>query len=186
MEFGTPPSWRIEISDSQVLDVALYIRGVAGLVDDDDEIPSTWPPIEPTIALEDRDRARRQWREWWTGAVNEGPSAILRCTRPHFPEFAHQRDLRALLVEHFDAAVAWSRQQSDSRGRPPKLSAIVRSVETSIGRPARPFSLRITRLPVAGDFMVLSSDNAMLVGNTMIANEGLFTNKLMAVVEALA
>lgn len=164
-------SWQASIDTPRALVVALHVRDAAGL---DTPIASsgpdvTMPPLEPAVDLDARlapyatERAAAAWSEWWESLLNRHPE--FRGVPPLVadPGPALDAGLRALIGNGLPAADAWftadkhrnlerrrSSPQPSALGLAGGLGQIVRDVEAQLGRPAEPFDLVISILPVSG------------------------------------
>ena len=170
-------SWRIEFDEPQPLVIGLFVRDVAGLTSRHVWLPHAEPPT-PRANGEGPEDAARQWDLWWDRALSvdwnmPGPSqeqlAPSWWIPPDFESLQSAPALQAVVARHFYDAVAWSKDRKReyvelmigtpdprpfhrgrSRGRGLDETRLVAGLERNLGRPARPFQLRITEIPVAG------------------------------------
>ena len=109
---------------------------------------------------------------------------------PHFPAFAGAPALQDLLRVHFHAALRWSSELGRSTAQVPRgalpLGELVFEVEQRTGRVARPFSLRLDVVPVAGRQMWTMGPTHVLVSAALLNDPDLLVAQLRPVVEALA
>lgn len=176
----------------QVLAVALHIRDVAGVAQTSPpvDLPEAAPSVPPDGTVHALPEVTAQWNGWWTRALTSGPHTVKDLEPPHFPAFADAPALQDLLRVHFDAARRWSAELKRSsagtiRGTLP-LGELVSEVEHRMGRPARPFNLRLDVVPVAGHGMWTVRHAHMLVSSTLLHDVELLVARLRPEVESLA
>ena len=162
--------WQISMGDSQSLQMALYVRDAAGL---DPLVDLRVPPLVPAVPRLDTstfdhlDLAAGDWARWWTELLDE-PSAFWIGPPDH--GLADDSPLRPLVAACWEAAIRWP--GLDHRAGLPAMAVdrrlamlpndVVHEVERELGRPARPFSLAVYVLPVAGrEFWPLAADRVL-------------------------
>ena len=185
------PSWQITMDDPQVLAVALYLRDVAGVAQSATPVglSEVVPAVTAAGTVPAVPEVSAQWNTWWTRAVATGPQALSELEPPDFPAFAGTPALRDLLRMHFHAALRWSSELGRStahaaRGGLP-LGELVSEVEQRTGRAARPFSLRLDVVPVAGRQMWTMGPTHVLVSSALPNDPDLLVAQLRPVVETL-
>lgn len=65
-------SWRVEVGDSQLCEIALFVRDAAGLRSDSNDVPPLDGPVPqpmPFPTEDERTTARRDWTAWWRALV---------------------------------------------------------------------------------------------------------------------
>jgi hypothetical protein len=112
---------------------------------------------------------------------------------PDFPGLDASSELQALVRRHHQAALEWGSARKHewdalerTRERVGLEWGIVKSVERSLGRTARPFRLDLRLLPVAGPYAWRHSVNRALMSLTMYRDRAAYGNWLTAVIEELA
>jgi hypothetical protein len=166
MRFARQPSWTISIGESQELLTALYVRHCAGLDPRTDPVipPLAFdpPPVRPLPPAQ-AELVSAQWLRWWDRLLRAAgdrrrPAWPLPATLADTPELADLPDLRELLAAQLagpDFPVWLSGRQLDEAdfmtapGRP-QLNEIklIAAMAKHRRRPARPFQLSITVIPV--------------------------------------
>lgn len=153
-------SWQLGFDQPFMLMVALYIRDAAGIAQT--AAPIDLPRLDPPISVDEVSGqaaawADREWNDWWARVAADpshpGEGFEL---EPDLDAFAATPTLRALLREHFAAAVRWSHERKRefvavARATAAEPGRVVREVERLRGRSARPFRLDVAFLPVAGN-----------------------------------
>jgi hypothetical protein len=187
------PSWEIIVDHPQVLAIALYIRDATGIVQHAPpaELPEALPPVARAGAASATTEETAEWNAWWSRALTTGPRALLELRPPSFPAFAEAPALHQLLQEHFEAARRWSdgpkRDHADRmRSDPPLLGKLVAAVERGLRRRAKPFTLRIDEVPVAGPTWLPVADGHVLVSPDLLRDPAAFFRELRPVIEELA
>jgi hypothetical protein len=186
------PSWEISVDQPQVLAVALYVRDVAGVVQEAPfaDLPEVQPPVARAGASATAE-ASAEWNAWWSRALARGPRAVLELRPPDFPAFADAPALHRLLLEHFESASRWS----DATGRAhaqfmmsasPPLGELVAEVERALGRRAAPFALRIDEIPVAGSIWRQVTDTHVLVSPGLLRDVPALFSELRPLIRGLA
>ena len=184
--------WKILLDEPVVLQIALYLRDVAGLCPDvQPAIPelnppaSVWPawvrrPVSPTRPppVVDRDVAAAQWARWWNHLLEAGQSAIAELRPPQFPAFHAVPELRELLRHHWYDAEAWTdglhddpRRRRDLTGPWRALTALVQELQDEQGGAAAAFEMRVTVLPVVGKRGWILRPDHLLVTSALIADQ---------------
>jgi hypothetical protein len=179
---------------------ALYLRDAGGL-----EVSAeiAVPPLDPVVDYDGAlvphatEAAAVAWVPWWEGLLERHPEfrGVPPLVPDPFPELPV--DLRALIGIGLPAADAWfeARKREDLQvlqrhGRPPALLAPVREivgeVEGELGRPAAPFDLLISILPVSGVWGRRVRREHVLVSRSLIGYADGFATLLEPVVRELA
>jgi hypothetical protein len=169
----------LDLSDSDLMDTALFVRDAAGLLAPGSlELPPALegPLVDHRRVLSERDRATAsmQWGGWWrrivevefgarrplgrSSAGQLGPAVIadLRAVSdpPEFTALAHVPELRAAARASFDDAVRWQRRRDVSRYEAvmewPMVAQAVEDVAFDRRVPVDVLSAAIMVLPVAG------------------------------------
>lgn len=143
-----------------------------------------WPEdLDPRDSTKVRGDRRIQTLHYWP----------LRFAAPDFPGLDASPELQALVRRHHQAALAWGSARKyewdaleRSRQRVGFEWGIVKSLEKSLGRTARPFRLDLRLLPVAGSFVRRLSANRALMSLTMYRNQIAYRDWLAVVIEELA
>ncbi|MGI8418513.1 MAG: hypothetical protein ACR2P2_20405 [Nakamurella sp.] len=186
-------SWKISIDEPQVLRIALYLRDIVGLApttDPDipplDPAPTVWPawvrrPDEPTpvpMSEVQREAASAQWALWWNEALTGGASALEDLSQPSLRSFAQLPDLRALLARYAANAQLWSsamaddpRVKRDHLAPGMRLTELVSGLELAAGRNSRPFTLRITVIPVKTKHAWILDHGHLLITHHLIRDD---------------
>jgi hypothetical protein len=143
-----------------------------------------WPDdLDPRDFARVRVDPRIQKLQYWPSR-NAGPD---------FPGLDERRELQALARRHHKAGLAWGSARKDewialeqTRHRLALESNVVKSVERSLGRTARPFRLDLRLLPVAGSYAWRLSADRALLSLAMYRDRGAYEHWLTAVIEELA
>jgi hypothetical protein len=145
--------------------IALHVRDAAGLeVRSDVVVPQLVPevPLDGALAPYATEDAAAQWGEWWDSLLDRHPEfdGLPPRLLDRFPPLPEH--LRALIEVELPTAEAWynARKREDldqlrATGRPPAvlpIGRVVQEVERELGRPAAPFDLLISLLPVYGSW----------------------------------
>lgn len=183
MHVAGSPRWEARESTSREILVGLYIRDALGVAD-----PSGLPRLLGT-GLPDPgpadERTNWWWQRWWI--------AVLDPDRGRFAElpadFAEIGD-RAL-ARHLDDARTWAEVAHDAAASGPArgdltLNHVVREREQALGRPARPFRLRIEVLPLTTAGIWWIDDDAIAVDELLRADPASYALALEPIVERLA
>lgn len=186
-------SWKISIDEPQVLRIALYLRDIVGLaprtvpdIPPLDPPPTAWPawvrrPDEPApvrLSEVQREAASAQWALWWNEALARGASALQELSQPSFKSFAQLPDLRALLASYAANAQLWSnataddpRVKRDHLAPGMRLTELVSDLERAAGRNSRPFTLRITVIPVQTKHAWILDHGHLLITHHLIRDD---------------
>lgn len=186
-------NWKISIDEPQILRIALYIREIAGLQPRTDPViplldppPTAWPawvrrPDEPPpqpLSEAARIVATEQWTQWWYQALSGSSAALEDLTYPSFRSFAHQPELRGLLIRHYPNAMLWStaaaddpRVKRDHLAPGMRLTGLVQELERAAGRTARPFVLRITVIAVQTKHAWVLDSGQLLITHHLIRDD---------------
>jgi hypothetical protein len=147
------------------VDTALYIRDALALsVNTDPDIPLLDPAV-PVSVPDGVDRAAvtEEWPGWWDTVLDAAAADHTddardwfetQPSRPGSIALSHRPAIRTAVRAFEDIAGQYFAEERRRQGMPPPgrldLGHLVRSREATLGRPARPFRLVITELPVAG------------------------------------
>jgi hypothetical protein len=179
-------SWEAREGASREVLVGLYVRDALGVAD-----PSGLPRLLGT-GLPDPgpadERTNWWWQRWWI--------AVLDPDRGRFAElpadFGEIGD-RAL-ARHLDDARTWAEVASDAHGEAASrrlpddltLNHVVRERERQLGRPARPFRLRIEVLPLTTAGIWWIDEDAIAVDELLRADSASYALALEPIIERLA
>jgi hypothetical protein len=184
--------WKILLEEPAVLQIALYLRDVAGLqpqVDPDipplDPPASVWPAWVRRPSGSDRPppavdpvAAAAQWARWWTHLLQAGQSAFSELRPPNFRAFSGVPELRDLLCHHWWDAEAWTdglhddpRRRRDLSGPWRALGGVVQELEQERGGSAADFQLRVTVIPVVGKRGWILRPDHLLVTRPLMADQ---------------
>lgn len=116
MEHAGTASWRVDVADSQLCEIGLFVRDAAGLRSEADDVPPLDGPVPHAVLLpteDERATARRDWSRWWrtlvryevrswSTGVDDGRARLRRqmakrdaaCDPPDFDALANRQDLR--------------------------------------------------------------------------------------------
>lgn len=194
------PSWQAIVDMPAALVAALYLRDASGLRV---RAEIAVPPLDPFVGYDGAlvsyatEMAAAAWGPWWEGLLERHPEfrGVPPLVPDPFPELPV--DLRALIGIGLPAADAWfgARKREDLQvferhGRPPALLApvheIVGQVEDELGRPAAPFDLLISILPVRGVWGRRVRRDHVLVSRSLIGYADGFATLLEPVVRELS
>ena len=179
-------SWEAREDASREILVGLYVRDALGVAD-----PSGLPRLLGT-GLPDPgpadERTNWWWQRWWIAILDpdEGRFAGLPA------DFAEVSD-RALRA-HLDDARTWAEVAHEAHAeaalaRMPgdlTLNHIVSEREAALGRPVRPFRLRIEVLPLTTAGIWWIGENAIAVDELLRADLASYALALEPIVERLA
>jgi hypothetical protein len=170
VKFAGRPSWQVRINLAQPLVIALHLRDAAGL---DVAADAVVPPLEPAVPLDAAlvpyatEQAAAQWTQVWQSLLDGHPEFSDAPSVFAEPLHGLPAALTALAEAGLPNALAWldACRQEDlqflraSGGRPGRrmgrglgITELVRRIEQENGREAVPFTLRISLLPVAGNW----------------------------------
>lgn len=174
MQFRGTQSWQIRWGTGNVVQMALYLRDALA-VPAALEIPPLIPPVPTTDEL-DRAAVAAEWPGWWAevlafvGDSSDHPrDQHLRLpVRPDSPALVDRPAIRNALD------VLGPRSNHHPQPRRPSnqpIGDVVRAREAELGRPARPFRLVVTELPVDGLLWHRVTEQHVLV-STSFAEDG--------------
>lgn len=169
--------WSISEGIDENLAMALYVRDAAGLepyVVTEPDVGVLYPHLhaatdgddEGAQAEVDLRLAVREWPTWWSRALQQVPATTLQEVRDSLPsappEWRGLQDLpamRALAQHYYGGFRRWLDTPGQTEGEryrgwrggsdPLALTTLVNGYERRLGRPVRPFSLRLRLLPVS-------------------------------------
>jgi len=193
-------SWQISVDQSEQLAIGLYVRDAAALHSD-----LTWlPPASPAVTgsvPERPEEAGTQWDAWWTRAVSGDLAwdsqdwTVLAASwwaPPAFDSLADAPALRAVVAKHFTEAAAWAQARKQehidmvlSPGHALVETTLVADLERSSGRRARPFSLQLSEIPVAGQHLWQLQPDHILISAALLRDTTEYRERLTPVVQAL-
>ena len=156
-------SWRLEVSDSDLAVMALFVRDAVGLEPSSAVLP---PALDSPVAdlrdiLSDRDRADAsvQWLSWWAQILDVEFDALaaIRAVSdpPEFTVLAHAPQLQAAVRANFDDASRWRRLRTARLEAALEWDAIKQAVDdVAFDRqvPVHACSGTVVVLPVAGQW----------------------------------
>ncbi len=200
MHAAGPSSWRMSLDQSWPLAVGLFVRDAAALRSD-----LAWlPPASPAVRGDGSaapEEAGRQWDAWWTQAVAREPdrnspgwpgTGEFWWAPPGFEALADTPALQAVVVKRFADATAWAdarRQEHVEAVHGPDHSmletALVADLERVSGRRARPFSLHVTEIPVAGQHLWQVQPDHVLISAGLFHDTNEYRRRMTPVIEAL-
>ena len=193
-------SWRLEVSDSDVAELALFVRDAVGLV-----VPAAGdlpPALNGPVAdlsgmLSDRDSpdASRQWVWWWQQilelefGVNRGPrlpagerraSEVVAAVRtvsdpPEFTALADMPQLRAAVRASFDDFSRWRRHRVSRLEAGANVDVVKQAVDdVAFDRqvPVEALSGTIVVLPVAGRWWRRIAPGRVLCSDSTTSSPG--------------
>jgi hypothetical protein len=158
-------SWLIQQGSDLAVDMALYIRDALALsVNTDPDIPLLEPAVPVSVpAGVDRAAVTAEWTAWWAAVLDAAAADQVddprdwfepQPSRPGSITLSHRPAIREAVCAFEDTAGGYFADVRRQQRVPPAgrldLGHLVRSREAMLGRPARPFRLVITELPVAG------------------------------------
>lgn len=207
MQMAGQTSWRIEIDQSEPLATGLYVRDAAALHSE-----LTWlPPVFPEVtgsAARVPEEAGRQWDTWWEtswarafsreatqGDPSQPTMPMSWWTPPDFDALAGLPALPALqavVARHFADASAWAQARKREHVRtvlhPDRgliETTLVADLEDAGARRARPFRLRITEIPIAGQHLWQPQPDHVLLSAALLQDTAEYRRRLAPVVQAL-
>ena len=175
MRHAGPTSWEISVDEPENLAFGLFIRDIAGLSSAHTWLPAATPAVHSAVG--GSKAAARQWDRWWDQAIGVhskrsswSEASASWWAPPNFTELDAAPDLQALVRLHLAAARQWceDRQREHMRlmidpGRGLNETTVVAELEHACGQRARPFSLRVTEIPVVGsELWQLEADHVVV------------------------
>ena len=205
-------SWQIVIDQPEPLVIGLFVRDVAGLKTRHTWLPHCAPGIARDNG-EGSAAAAHQWELWWDRSLSttwnrtdqsQDPLADMRWLPPDFESLKSAPALQEIVARHFDNARQWAtdRQQDNielmigtpdprpfhrgrRRGRDLEETRLVAGLERNLGRPAQPFQLRITVIPVAGKELWQLDPHHILLTDELLRDSAEYRARITPVVQAL-
>ncbi|WP_434993579.1 hypothetical protein [Arthrobacter sp. Ld5] len=191
------------VDTSEVLLVALYLRDCAGL--QGTGLPAL-PPLFPAVrrvatrqltrAVGGRATLRVEWEAWWHTLLAHRVGDAVLPLPPHFEALDGMAAMKALLRAHFGTAMAWAEERcaeyalrvgargADSMDR--LLGRILQERELELGRPARPFTLEVIELPLAGRRAWWVEPDTLLICQDLFDDEGSVRSYVEPIIRVLA
>lgn len=183
MTFTELTSWRVRRSQPDALVAGLYLRDAAGLAIGDGAAGlSTVPPLLPAVAVDAElaalaaPAAAEQWAAWWQHESTRPDGAEAGFFWPD-AQFGAGAELDALTRAAAHDARAWTAARAEElaqeralRTGPSLEGTLMREVERQLGRPAEPFALQISELPVDGDLHLRAAPWHLLVSRAFRRN----------------
>lgn len=187
------------MGDRQTMTLALWLRDASGMTPElDPAIPPLDPvvPVDETLAALAGPRATAQWTGLWLGLWEgrlEDWFALQTLGPPGYELLARSPELKALVEAGFPGAVRWANGHRPSvvRGSEPspfaarESVAVVKQLESELGRQAREFDLDITVLPLAGRSFWLLPDGGVVVTANLVRDTRAFRALLYDVLAAI-
>jgi len=150
------------------------------------------PPVTSPV---EREALQLQWTQWWNTIVRRELRPLITGLRPpHFAEFDRQLELQDLIIQHYDAAVAWTAARHDEYAqtsveqhaiRASDIVDVVRDREHELRRQAGYFRLDIAVLPLAEPGAWIVGPNAVVVSQSLRDDSASFREWFRPFVEAL-
>ena len=194
-------SWQVDVDQPEQLVIGLFVHAAAALHSE-----LAWlPPVSPTVTgngPQGPEEAGSQWDAWWSQAVARDRAwnasedwpllAASWWTPPAFGALADTPALQAVVARHFTAAAAWAQARKQEHidtvlrpGRPLVETTLVADLERTSGRRARPFRLRVTEIPVAGQHLWQLHPDHILISAALLRDTNEYRRRLTSVVQAL-
>jgi hypothetical protein len=146
-------------------------------------------------ATRDRDALRTQWTQWWETIVRrELRPLITGLHPPHFAEFDRTLELQDLIIEHYDAAMAWAQERRDEyarvsleqhAARAADIVDVVRDREHALRRQAGYFRLDICVLPLEQVGAWIVGPDSVVMSRSLRDDSPAFRDWFRPIVEAL-
>ncbi len=198
-EAGTS-SWRMSVDQSWPLTIGLFVRDAAALHSD-----LAWlPPASPAVRGDGSappEEPGKQWDDWWTRAVAREPardsqvwpaSVAFWWAPPSFEALVDTPALQAVVADRYAEASAWAvarkREHANAVLGPAHSlveTTLVADLEHAAGHLARPFSLHVTEIPVAGQRLWQIQADHVLVSAALIRDTSEYRRRMTPVIEAL-
>ena len=188
---GSKSSWSVGVDAPDHLNIALFVRGAAGLARHGDPWSSypPWPPefADRGIAASQVERARAEWSRWWQSlcALPSPPSSVEDAQRwmrepsqvfdpPEFESLANAEQLQRVCRRLWPAADQWWTGPAGAKAALTSTSMrrrfvgegigqVVRRFERTNRRPAN-FALHLDILYVDTDRVELLAEDRALLG----------------------
>jgi hypothetical protein len=200
MPFTGEPSWQASEGMPQALMTALHLRDAAGL---EMRVDTVVPPLEPRVeldaglALYATEDAARAWGEWWESLLDPHPEVSGVRSVLLYPQFelAVTGDLLRLVDAGYEDAQFWLRERShdyvhgllhEPHYNRTLITQVTREAEKRLGRRAAPFRLRVSVLPVEGEWGRRVRSGHVLVSAHLRADVEAFRAFVEPVIEDLA
>ncbi len=199
MRFAGSTSWRVSWGGEEEIDAALYVRDALALSVDEGQV---LPPVEPSVPVSvppgiDRAAVQAQWSDWWTDLLaylgnRDDPDPDPRGTSARYrrPALAEDSAMRQVMADFAEPA-ARHNASFQERSRTRQLEAgelvgdLVRDAERHLGRRAKPFSLDLIEISVAGRVWQPLSDHQILVSSQFAEDRPALTRALREVIAKL-
>jgi hypothetical protein len=188
---------QITLDEPLALVAGLYVRDACGIIQR--TAPLDLPCLAPSI-VSDREplplgpermaSAAVQWNVWWAQSLPTGGDASV--MTPEKLAVDGAPDLTAALQYYGPDALQWAlrrhREHADAMvaGRLDHFAALIRDLPLDLGRQPKPFVLRITELPVAGQRSWRLEPGHVLVSRALLEHPVHFVTMIEPVLQALA
>jgi hypothetical protein len=189
VQFRGTQSWQVSWGAGYVVQLALYLRDALALPAAP-EVPPLTPPVPITDEL-DRAALAAEWPGWWADvlafvgdSLDNRPDQHLRLpVRPDAPALVDRPAIRAALDLLGPRANHHPQPRRPSNQR---IGEIVRAREAELGRPARPFRLVVTELPVQGLLWHRITEQHVLISTSFAEDDERCSAALKEIVAELA
>ena len=136
-----------------------------------------------------------QWTDWWTQLLDRHRRPIVSSVQPpHFSAFDRTLELRDLVIQHYDDAVAWTEErfreyteatERTHAARAADIVQVVRDREHDLRRQAAYFRLDLVILPLAQPGAWIVGPDTVVVAASLRADSAAFRAWFTPLVEAL-
>ena len=197
MRRGSGEGWQIGQDLDYALALVLFVRDAIDL-QSRLTLPQDVAPLEPAVLLEPRDvrdglgeAAVEELHRWWTVAIRQPAESPLLPGLPGWDGMDGLPDARNLaerLQVDFWQWLQPAKEHELQQARSDRLhlTHFVNGLETELGRPVRPFRLRIRVIPVGGATGWILDEHEVLVTPGLRDDATALTCFLRPVVSALA
>ncbi|MFC0547480.1 hypothetical protein [Kutzneria chonburiensis] len=189
MQFRGIQSWQVSWGTGYVVQLALYLRDALA-VPAAPEVPPLTPPVPTTDEL-DRAAVAAEWPGWWADVLafvgdrsdNQRDQHLRLPIWPGSPALVDRPAIQAALDVLGPRA---NHHPQPPRPSNQRIGDIVRAREAELGRPARPFRLVVTELPVEGLLWYRITEQHVLVSSSFAEDDERCSAALKEIVAELA